>query len=152
MQRHSNRSPRPALGSASAGRRKELASRCYQKEAEEFDLMPLILKKICTGRLSRLTGLSKLNLSAKLLGFELCYRTVKFPTKPLAFCRGELTNSTWDYLVFYFWGYFFWPQLIRHKAQEDGICFVMLHGKPWHCFLSVVVNHASLLWHGVMRA
>lgn len=41
VQQGSNRSPHPALRSASASR-KELTSLCYQKEAAEFDLMPLI--------------------------------------------------------------------------------------------------------------
>jgi len=86
----SNRSPHLALGSASVSRRKELSSLSYQKEAAEFDLMPLILNKILTDHLSRLTGLSKLNLGAKSLGFDLCCEIVEFPAKPLALCRGEL--------------------------------------------------------------
>lgn len=99
-----------------------------KRKAAEFDLMPLIFFKICTDCLSRLTSLSKLNLSTKWLGFDLCCKIVKFPTKPLAFCRGELIE---EHLVFYFWGYFFQPQFTWPKAQEnDGILLVTLHGKP----------------------
>lgn len=131
VQQGSNRSPHPALRSASASR-KELTSLCYQKEAAEFDLMPLIFFKICTDCLSRFTSLSKLNLSTKWLGFDLCCEIVKFPTKPLAFCRGELIE---EHLVFYFWGYFFQAQFTWPKAQEnDGILFVTLHGRPCIAF------------------
>lgn len=54
------------------------ASPCYQRNCR-IDLTPLILKKICINRLNRLTGLSKLNLSAKSLIFDLHYKIVKFP-------------------------------------------------------------------------
>lgn len=89
----SHGNPDSAFRSASEGREKELVSLGCQKEAAERDLMPLILRKICTDRLCRLSSLSKLNLSTKSLGFDLHYRSVKFPTKPLAFCRGELAEQ-----------------------------------------------------------
>lgn len=54
------------------------ASLCYQRSCR-IDLTPLILKKICINCLNRLTGLSKLNLSAKSLIFDLHYKIVKFP-------------------------------------------------------------------------
>lgn len=72
---------------------------CLQKGAH-FSVLPkkswrillhaLDLEKRCTDQLSRLMGLSKLNLSAKSLGFDLCYKSVKFPTKPLSFCTGKM--------------------------------------------------------------
>lgn len=87
-----DRSPHPgALRSASACKKGAHFS-VLQKSAVEFDFMPLILKKRCTGQLSRLMGLSKLNLSAKSLGFDLCYKSVKFHTKPLAFCTGKMAE------------------------------------------------------------
>lgn len=80
--------------------KKELAFLCYQKEAAEFDLVPLVLKKICTDHLSRLTAYPNGISAPSHLVFDLCYVSVESPTKPLTFCREELIGVLGNTLCF----------------------------------------------------